>query len=63
MYTTIYIVIYLERKKTAPEPDFLQYGFMLHHTTPHKNKCIDIYRTLKMQPFVISSGEKVSKLL
>ena len=31
------IVIYLERKKTVPEPDFLQYGFMLHHTTPHKN--------------------------
>ena len=25
------IVIYLERKKTIPEPDFLQYGFMLHH--------------------------------
>ena len=34
------IVIYLERKKTVPEPDFLQYGFMLHHTTPHKNVLI-----------------------
>ena len=33
-------VIYLERKKTVPEPDFLQYGFMLHHTTPHKNVLI-----------------------
>ena len=30
------IVIYVECQKTAPEPDFLQYGFMLHHTTPHK---------------------------
>ena len=30
-------VIYLERRKTVPEPDFLQYGFILHHTTPHKN--------------------------
>ena len=56
------IVIYLERKKTVPEPDFLQYGFMLYHTTPHK-KCIDFDRTLKMQPFVISSGDKISKLL
>ena len=43
------IVIYLERKKTVPAPDFLQHGFMLHHTTPHK-KCIDIDQTLKMQP-------------
>ena len=34
------IVIYLERKKTVPEPDFLQYGFTLHHTTPHKNVLI-----------------------
>ena len=34
------IVIYLERKKTVPEPDFLQCGFMLHHTTPHKNVLI-----------------------
>ena len=55
------IVIYLERKKTVPEPDFLQYEFMLHHTTPQK--CIDIDRTLKMQPFVISSGDKISKLV
>ena len=31
------IVIYFERKKTVPEPNFLQYGFMLHHTTPHKD--------------------------
>ena len=41
------IVIYLERKKTvrviAPcihvsvmQPDFLQYGFTLHHTSPHE---------------------------
>ena len=56
------IVIYFERKKTVPEPDFLQYGFMLHHTTPHK-KSINMDRTLKMQPFVISSGDKISKLL
>ena len=30
------IVIDVERKKTVPESDFLQYGFMLHHTMPHK---------------------------
>ena len=55
-------VIYLERKKTVPEPDFLQYGF---YATSHDatQKCIDIDRTLKMQPFVISSGDKISKLL
>ena len=34
------IVIYLERKKTVPEPDFLQYGFLQHHTTPHTNALI-----------------------
>ena len=55
-------VIYLERKKTVPEPDFLQYGFMLHHTTTHKNVLI-LIEPLKMQQFVISSGDKISKLL
>ena len=55
------IVIYLERKKTVPEPDFLQYGFMQHHTTPHKNVLI-LIELFKMQPFVISSGD-ISKLL
>ena len=62
IYVNNNIVIYLERKKTVPEPDFLRYGFMPHHTTPAQ-KCIDIDRTLKMQPFVISSGDKISKLL
>ena len=55
------IVIYLERKKTVPEPDFLQYGFMLHHTTPHKNVLI-LIELLKCK-MVISSGDKISKLL
>ena len=40
IYVHNIIVIYLERKKTVPEPDFWQYGFMLHHTTPHKNLLI-----------------------
>ena len=55
------IVIYLERMKTVPEPDFLQYGFLLHHTTPHKNVLI-LIELLKCK-FVISSGDKISKLL
>ena len=44
-------IVYLELKKTVPEPDFLQYG------------SINMDRTLKMQLFVISSGDKISKLL
>ena len=56
------IVIYLERTKPVPKPDFLQY--VCYITRRHtKIKCIDVDRTLKMQPFVISSGDKISKLL
>ena len=49
VHNNIVIYMYLERKKTVTrrvispcihisvmQPDFLQYGFMLHHTTPHK---------------------------
>ena len=53
------IVIYLERKKTVPEPDDLCY-ITRRHT---KIECIDIDRTLTMQPLVILSGDKISKLL
>ena len=41
-YVNNNILIYLERKKTVPRPDVLQYGFMLHHTPPHKNVLISI---------------------
>ena len=57
------IVIYLERKKTYPNR--ISYSTDLCYITRRhtKIKCIDINRTLKMQPFVISSGDKISKLL
>ena len=68
------IVIYLERKKTVPEellhPAYMypscnriSYSTDLCYITRRHTKCIDIDRTLKMQPFVISSTDKISKLL
>ena len=68
------IVIYSERKKPVPEellhPAYMypscnriSYSTDLCYITRRHTKCIDIDRTLKMQPFVISSGDKISKLL
>ena len=68
------IVIYLERKKTVPEellhPAYMypscnriSYSTDLCFIARRHTKCIDIDRTLKMQPFVISSDDKISKLL
>ena len=63
------IVIYLERKKTVPEPDFLQHGFMLHHTTPHKNVLILIEHLkcirLKFQVVTkyLNSSQKIYQIL
>ena len=57
------IVIYLECKQTIPEPDFLLTVRIYATSHDATQKCIDIDRTLKKQPFVISSGDKISKLL
>ena len=68
------IVIYLERKKTVPEEllhpacmypscNRISYSTDLCYIARRHTKCIDIDRTIKMQPFVISSGDKISKLL
>ena len=68
------IVIYSERKKTVPEellhPAYtnpscnrISYSTDFCYITRRHTKYIDIDRTLKMQPFIISSGDKISKLL
>ena len=69
LYVHNNIVIYLERKKTVPEellhPAYMypscnriSYSADLCYITRRHTKCIAIDRTLKMQPFVISSGNK-----
>ena len=68
------IVIYLERKKTVseellhpaymyPSCNRISYCTDLCYITRRHTKCIEFDRTLKMQQFVISSGDKISKLL
>ena len=63
------IVIYLERRKTVPEeflhpaytvfvmqPDFLYYGFLLHHTTPQKISLTSLLRIYHLRNVLADFG-------